>query len=253
MPSTRFHLATRITALAILIAGLSGCQGVTGIQPVAQVRVIAASPDAPPLDIYQNSPSQAGQAGLYNIGFGTITSYVPVTSGTYAPVAYTAGTLQQLAQVRGAFVAGGQYTILAANIAANLQMAVLRDQSFPAPAGQTALRFLGQATRSGPVDLYLLPPGSSLSGASPIAANVIFGSNTGYINAAAGTYSIVAYPAGVAPSAAPPTFTGTQLAYPATSVRTILLIDQQRLDAQPEATHPGLQLITANDYDPAAS
>ncbi len=253
MPLTRLHLATRSTALAFLAAGLAGCQGVTGIQPVAQVRVIAASPDAPALDIYQNSQSQSAPAGLYNLGFGTISSYIPIVSGTYAHTAYTAGTQQQLAAIRGAFAPGNQYTVLAGNIAANLQMAVLHDQSFPAPPGQTALRFLGQATRSGPVDLYLLPPGFSLSGVSPIAAGVTFGSNTGYINAPAGTYSIVAYPAGAAPGATPPVFTGSQVAYPATSVRTILLIDQQRLDLQPEATHSGLQIITANDYDPAAS
>jgi len=252
MPLTRLHLATCITALAILAAGLAGCQGVTGVQPAAQVRVIAASPDAPPLDIYQNSPSQA-HAGLYNIGFGTVTSYSPITSGTYAPIAYTAGTLQQLAQVRVVFAPGNQYTVLAGNISANLQMAVLRDQSTPAPAGQIALRFLGQAIRSGPVDLYLLPPGFSLNGASPIASSINFGANTGYINAPAGTYSIVAYPAGATPGATPPAFTGTQVAYPATAVRTILLIDQQRLDPQPEATHSGLQIITANDYDPASS
>lgn len=253
MPPIGLHLATRITALAILAAGLAGCQGVTGIQPAAQVRVIAASPDAPALDIYQNSPSQAAASGLYNIGFGTVTSYIPIASGTYSPAAYNAGTLQQLAQVRGAFAAGNQYTVLAGNISANLQMAILRDQSTPAPAGQIALRFLGQAIRSGPVDLYLLPPGFSLSGVFPIAAGVGFGSNMGYINAPAGTYSIVAYPAGVAPGSTPPAFTGTQIAYPATSVRTILLIDQQRPDPQPEATHSGLQIITANDYDPSAS
>jgi hypothetical protein len=247
MPLTRLHLANRITALAVLAAGLAGCQGVTGIQPAAQVRVIDASPDAPALDIYQNSPSQTAPSGLYNIAFGTVSSYIPVAAGAYTHAAYSAGTQQQLAATRGTFAPGSQYTLLAGNIAANLQMAVLKDQSFPAPAGQTALRFLGQATRSGALDLYLLPAGFSLTGAAPIAAGVSFGSNTGYINAPAGTYSIVAYPAGAAPSATPPAYTGSQVAYPATSVHTILLIDQQ------PATTPALQTITAADYDPATS
>jgi Domain of unknown function (DUF4397) len=242
MRLTCLHLATRtarLAALAVCAVVLAGCQGVTGIQPVAQVRVIDASPDAPAIDIYQNS-----QASLYNAGFGTVSSYIPIAAGTYSHTAFTAGTQQQLAQIRATLAAGSQYTLLTGNIAANLQMALLKDQAFPAPTGQVALRFLGQATRSGPVDIYLLPAGFSLGGAAPIATGVNFGTNTGYINAPSGTYSIVAYPTGIAPSAASPFFTGSQTAYPATAVRTILLLDQQPT---------GLQVISAPDFDPAAS
>jgi hypothetical protein len=253
----RLHLATRsarIAALAILVAGLAGCQGVTGLQPTAQVRVIDASPDAPSLDISQSSPSQSAPASLYNVGFGTVTSYIPVAPGAYTHAAYVAGTQQQLAQVHGILASGGQYTVLTGNIAANLQMAVLKDQANPAPSGQVALRFLGQATHSGPVDIYLLPAGFSLAGASPIAANVSFGANTGYFNVPSGTYSIVTYPAGSAPSATPPTYTGSQITYPPTSVRTILLLDEPAQPGQPASTpsieQPSLQIITANDYDP---
>jgi hypothetical protein len=243
MSVPRLHPAYRLAALAFLAAGLAGCQGIAGTQPAAQVRVIDASPDTPALDIYQNAPSPTNPAALYNIGFGTVSSYIPTTPGTHTHGAFVANTQQQLAQVRGSFAAGGQYTVLTGNIAANLQMAVLRDQPFPAPSGQVALRFLGQAPHSGPVDLYLLPAGAPLGSAPPIAAGVNFGTNTGYIDAPSGTYSILAYPAGAAPGLTPPAFTGSQVAYPATSVRTILLLDQ------PPA---GLQTIIANDYDAAS-
>jgi hypothetical protein len=236
--------ASRMAALALLAFGLAGCQGVTGIQPVAQVRVIDVSPDAPPLDIYQNA-----QGTLYNVGFGTVSSYMAIAPGAYTHSATMAGTQQQLALAKANLAAGGQYTVLAGNIAAGLQLAVLKDQAFPAPAGQTGFRFLNEATRSGPVDLYLLPAGYSLNGVAPIAAGLPFGGGTGYINAPSGTYSVVAYPAGAVPNAAPPSFTGSQVSYPATSVRTILL-----LDAPPSAqtgSHSGLQIITANDFDTA--
>jgi Domain of unknown function (DUF4397) len=245
----------RLAALAVCGVVLTGCQGVTGLQQAAQVRIIDASPDAPALDIAQSLPATAVPNGLYNIGFGTVSSYIPMAAGTYTHSAYVAGTQQQLALARGSFVPGGQYTLLAGNIAAGLQMAFLKDQSTPAPSGQMALRFLGQATRSGAVDLYLLPAGFSLNGALPIATGVNFGTNTGYINAPAGTYSIIAYPAGIAPSASSPSFTGSQMAYPATSVRTIVLLDQ-RNDASefaaPSSAH-SLQVVTASDYDPSAS
>jgi len=183
----------RFAALALLAAGLAGCQGIAGIQPVSEVRVIDVSPDAPALDIYQNSP-QSASAVLYNIGFGTVSSYIPVPAGANTHAAYVAGTQQQLATARGTFAVGSQYTVLAGNISANLQMTVLKDQSFPAPAGQVALRFLDQATHAGTVDIYLVPPRSTLSRVSPIDTGLSFSSNTGYINVPSGTYSIVSFP-----------------------------------------------------------
>jgi hypothetical protein len=257
----RLHLATRarrLTTLAALATALTGCQSITGNQPFTQVRVIDASPDAPNLDIYQNSLSQPAQVGLYNIGFGTVSSYIPIAPGATVHAAYTAGTQQELAQVRGSFFAGTQYTVLAGNVAANLQMTVLKDQSTPAPAGQVALRFLGQATRTGAVDLYLVPSGSSLAGIAPIATGIGFGGNTGYVYAPSGTYSIVAFAAGTAPIATAPVYIGSQFSYPGGSARTIVLIDQRSdpqsvdlTDQQPAAT-PALQIITADDFDPSA-
>jgi hypothetical protein len=240
------HLAqrtTRLAALSLLVLALAGCQSIAGTQSVTQVRFIHASPDAPAIDLYQN-PTSASQASLYNVGFGTVSSYMMLAPGAYTHAAYTAGTQQQLANVKGAFAAGGQYTVLAANIAANLQMTVLKDQATPAPAGEVALRFLGESTRTGPVDLYLVPPGAPLNGLAPVASGVGLGANTGYLNVPGGTYSIVALSAGAAPTSVP-VFTSSQALYPAGSVRTIVLIDQQPL------TTPGLQLITADDFDPA--
>ena len=238
------HLAnrtSRLFALAALTAALAGCQSIAGIQPISQVRVIDASPDAPALDIYQNSA-----ATLYGVGFGTVSSYIPTVAGAYTHAAYTAGTQQQLATLHIVLTAGGQYTVLTGNVAANLQMTVLRDQSTPAPAGQVALRFLGQTTRAGAFDLYLLPSGVALTAVSPVATGLTFGSNTGYINAPSGTYSIVALPAGTAPGTSAPAFTGSQASYPGGSARTIVLIDEP--SASPAST-PRLQTITADDFN----
>jgi Domain of unknown function (DUF4397) len=233
--------ALRLGAVALLAGGLAGCQGIAGTQPLTQVRFIDASPDAPALDLYQNST-----IGLYNIGFGTVSSYIPVASGGWTHAAYIAGTAQQLAAVHGIFAPGAQYTVLAGNVAAALQMTVLRDQGTPAPAGKVALRFVNQATRAGSVDLYLLPPGAGIAGEVPIATGLAFGSNTPYIDVPSSTYSIVAVAAGsLLMNSSAPIFTGSQTAYPVGSARTILLIDQQAPASQ------GLQIITADDFDPA--
>ncbi len=141
--------------------------------------------------------------------------------------------------------------MLIGNVAANLQQTMLTDQSQPAPAGQISLRLLDQATHyGGGVDVYLVPSGATLATAAPIATNVLFGSNSGYLNVPAGTYSIMILPTGTVPVAASgttpattPIYSGAATAYGVGAARTILLLDNQVL------TNPGFQVVIAHDYD----
>lgn len=243
---TRLHLAKRtgqVLALAALAAGLPGCQSISGTNVYTQVRFIDASPDAPGLDFYEGN-----SAVLYKIGFGTVSSYIPIIPATYNFSIDSTGTLQQLATVRGTLTPAGQYTVLAGNVAASLQMTVLQDQTTAAPTGQIALRFVDEATRTAAVDIYLLPSGSSLSSVGPIATNVSFGKNTGYLASPSGTFAVVVVPTGTIPTGTTsPLFTGSQAAYPGGAARTVVLLDQQLI------TQPGIQVVIAHDYDSPSS
>jgi hypothetical protein len=263
--------APRLGVAALLALTLTGCRSIANAGSTAQVRVIDVSPDAPALDIVpvpgpvpgpvpaSPSASASSSAALYNIGFGTVSSYMQLAPGAWTHSAYLAGTQQQIALVRGSLAAGAQYTVLTGDVSAGLQMTLLRDQSTAAPPGLVSLRFLGQSTRASAVDLYLVPSGASLAdGLAPAAASLSFGSNTGYRNLPAGTYSLVAMPAGASPAVATPLFTGSQTVYPAGSARTILLIDApsaMRTLSGAFAANPAvpLQFITAADYDPPPS
>jgi hypothetical protein len=241
--------ALRLLAVAAVAAVLTGCQGMSRVQAVSQVRVIDASPDAPAIDIHQDAAT-----GLYNVGFGTVSSYISVPPGSYTHTAYTAGTRQRLATVKGSFLDGGQYTVLTGNTAAALQMTILRDRSTAAPPGQVALRVINQTTRAGAFDLYLRPAGSPLTALVPLVSHASFGSNTGYIGAPAGTYSIIAFRSGAIPTIAKASYNGAQTSYPSGAVRTLILIDQpQPLQQSGISSAPALQIITANDFDPAAT
>ena len=241
-PEPRFLAARRALALAglaLVLAPLPGCQNIVGNQSVSQVRIIDASPDAGGIDIYQGSGVLA-----YNLGLGTITSYVPITPGNYNIAVDQAGTRQQLALQGGTFLVNSQYTVLVGNYLAGLQELILKDQTQPAPTGQVALRFIDQSTRAGTVDLYLIPAGSTITSVQPVLSGVTFGKNTGYINVPAGTYTLSALPAGTTPTATGSTsYTGAAVVYASGSAKTLVLIDQQLI------TTPGLQVITANDYD----
>ncbi|MEO6982773.1 MAG: DUF4397 domain-containing protein [Edaphobacter sp.] len=242
MPLNPRHLA-RLASAAVVMAALTGCQAIVSSPSVSQVRIINASPDTPGVDIYQGNDGVA-----YNLGFGAVTSYVPISSGTYSISADTAGTRQVLSLAKPSFVPSSQYTILISNTSDSLQQLILKDQNQPAPTGQFALRFLHQATRTGAVDLYLVPSGHPLTTVSPTLTNIRFGESTPYQNLSAGTYTPVILPAGTTPTnTLVPSFTGAQVIYPSTAARTMILIDQ------PLPTMSVLQVITTIDYDPAAS
>lgn len=229
----------RFVAAAGILAILTGCQAMVNPTSTAQVRVIDASPDAPGIDLYQGSNGVA-----YGLGFGDVTSYVPIAPGVSTLSAATFGTHQVLSFTKPTLAAAHQYTVLIGNTAGGLQQFTLEDQNKPAPAGQTALRFLDEATRTGPVDVYLVPSGHSLVTVDPILTNVTFGANTSYRNIPSGTYTLVVLPAGAVPvSTAAASYTGAQMTYPSSAARTLIFIDQ------PLPSVPGLQVITVSDYD----
>lgn len=230
----------RVALLSCLpaFAVLTGCQAVVNTVSSSQVRIIDASPDAPGLDIYQGTTAVA-----YNLGFGTVTSYVSLTPGTYTINADSAGTKQVLASAKGTFAASSQYTVLIGNSAANLQQLILKDQAQAAPSGQVSLRFINQATRIASVDIYLVPAGQKFTAITPLITNFFFPTNTGYLNIPTGTYTLIMVPTGTIPtSTTVATYTGAQITYTGGSATTLILIDQQLV------TTPGLQVITAPDY-----
>jgi hypothetical protein len=235
--------AARLAAVLLAAAGLSGCQSID--MNSAQLRVIDASPDAGVIDSYQNSSALA-----YNLGFGTMTSYVPMSPGAYTLAADKAGTRQTLVASTDTLVAGKQYTEIVGSSLANMQQTVFLDQSVPAPAGQIAVRLINEATRSGAVDVYLVPMSGRLMKTSPLAVNLNFGANSGYIIVPEGTFAIDVVPAGKALASSTVTLmSGAQADYASGAVRTVVLIDQETLGTQHAALTPGVQSIVADDVD----
>lgn len=240
--SLGFKTLAQAAGLAALLGTLPGCQSIAGNPSVSQIRIIDASPDAPPIDVYQGSSPLA-----YNLGLGTVTSYVPISPGTYTVNVDQAGTKQQLVSTAGTFLNGSQYTVLVGNYAASLQAPILKDQSQAAPSGDVSIRIVDQSLKTGAVDVYLVASGTTLAGASPLQpAGIAFNTNTGYIDVPAGTYTLVVVPTGTKVSSTTATlYTGAAVAYAAGAVRTLVLIDTVT------TASPSIQVVTADDFDPA--
>lgn len=235
--------ALGLMSLSLLLLTVPGCQSITGSAAISEVRIIDASPDAPGLDVYQSTNVLA-----YNLGLGTITSYITFAPGTYSILVDADGSRQQLVAASGTFLNGGQYTVLIGNYLNSLQELIIKDQSTPAPSGQINVRFIDQSTRAGALDLYLVPSGSTIVQVKPVLTNITFDVNTGYMNIPAGSYTLVALPTGTVPTATGTTsYTGASVTYQSGAARTFVLVDQQLV------TTPGIQVVTGDDYDSPGS
>lgn len=233
-----------VGALGVTAMLMLGCQGIDmSPESVAQVRVIAASPDAGSMDFYAG-----GTALAYSVDFGSASTYVPLPAGNVRLSANTANTTQMLVAANAGLTPGRQYTAVVTNVAASLQENIYADQTAPAPAGEVAVRVIDAATRAGSVDLYMVPAGEKLKATAAMRAGVGFGSATGYMLLPAGTYSLVVLPGGTAPTnQALPLMTAPQTTYAAGAVRTVVLVDH------PNVKEPGVDEIEASDYEPQES
>jgi len=240
--------AGRLWCLGVAAAGtmlLAGCQSLD-MNPanMAQVRVIAASPDTGSMDFY------AGQTALaYSVDFGTASTYVPIAPGSMRLSATTANSNQMLVASNAALQPGRQYTAVVTNVAASLEETVFADQTAPAPAGEIAVRVIDAATRDRGVDLYMVPAGGRLTATSAMRMGLAFGASTGYMLLPAGTYSLVVVPAGTSPTSEAQTLMiAPQTSYAAGAARTVVLVDH--VGAQQQAQ--GVDEIVVNDFDPSS-
>jgi hypothetical protein len=170
----------RLGLLALLASALPGCQSLN--MGSAQLRMIDASPDVGLIDTYQNNSALA-----YNLGFGAITSYVPMAPGAYALAAdegrhaADTGHRQYDADRRA-----GSTPRSWATPRGRCSRPLLLDQlRAPAPPGEIQLRFVQQATRSGAVDVYLVPKHRRdviVASARGLRSTSAFGANSGYLS-----------------------------------------------------------------------
>ena len=236
--------ALRAAALGIFLTLLAGCQSLAHEGSFARVRVVNLSSDGPMLDVYQGTNVLA-----YNLSFGTVTSYVPVSPGAYTLTVDAAGSKQVLSSLKGAFSQGLQYTVLVNNAAANLQQVVLADQVPQLPSAPPSIRIIHEAARAGAVDVYFVPDGQRLGAATPVIVNLAAGVSTSYLPIPPGVSAVVLLPAGTAPSAASALHAGRQLRYSNGSARTLILVD-----APPSSlsSQSDVQIITTIDTEPAS-
>ena len=184
-----------LAALALAIS-LTACENVATYTQPSLVRVIDASYIAPTVNVKVEGVLLAG-----NIGQGTITPYGTLPASNDAAIDVTASTGgATLVATSGTLLAGHQHSVfLTDNGAApnSYEVTILEDQQVAAAQGHSAFRFLNQAPKTGPVDIYMVPSGTTLANTLPLVTALPVGSTAGYISFTSQTVTMVITPTGV--------------------------------------------------------
>ncbi len=233
------RLAMAAAASLLVALALSACENVaTYIQP-SLVRVIDASYIAPAINV-----EVEGQILASNIGQGTITPYGTLDANVAAAIDITAATGgATLVDTSGTLLPGHQHSVfLTDNGSApnGYLVTILEDQQTVAAQDHSAFRFLNQAAKTGAVDVYMVPAGSTFANTIPIVTNLPVGGTAGYISFTSQTVTMVITPTGQIT----PQFAFTPMTLTGGEVRTVLLIDTQL------TSNPAVAVSMAIDADP---
>jgi hypothetical protein len=229
--------AATVAALAFALF-LTACENVPTYKQPALIRVIDASYAAPAVNVAAEGTQIAG-----NIAQGTISAYgaVPATTAALVTVSQaTGGLLAQISDVP--LAAGSQSSVfLTDNPAApnGFALGVLQDQQVAAATGHSAYRFLNQAINTGPVDVYMIPGGTTIANAIPLITALPVGGTPTYINIISETAALVITPTGVIK----PSYTSQPISLTGGEVRTVLILDSQL------TSNPPVDVFTANDVN----
>lgn len=228
---------TVLASFAVAL-GLSACENVASYTQPSLVRVIDASYIAPAVNVSVEGTLLAG-----NIGQGTITPYGTLPASSAAAIHITAATGgATLVSTYGTLLAGHQHSVfLTDNGAAptSYEVTILEDQQVAAASGHSAFRFLNQAPKTGAVDVYMVPSGSTLADSVPLVTALPVGATAGYISFTSQTVTMIITPTGLIT----PKYTSTALALTGGEVRTVLIVDTQL------TSNPPVEVFTANDVN----
>jgi hypothetical protein len=176
-------------ALLLLLANVFnlGC----GSDEKARVRVVHASPDAPNVDVLVD-----GRSVLTNVPYATASDYLTVSAGARQIEARATGTSQDAINAKLTLAGKQDYTVLAEDFLADITASVLTDHNSAPDSGKVKVRVVHASPSAGPVDVYVVAPGTGIGTASPTISNLAFKSATDYLSVPAGSYEVFVTPTG---------------------------------------------------------
>lgn len=197
-----FKALPLVFAIASLCLFAASC----GSSGQSQLRVVQAISDAPALDVAVNTTKVATNINFQ--GFQPTTGYTKVPSGTVTLQAYDTGTTTSIVSPNGVSTSlngSSQYTLLLAgflNGSGGTAPAFyeITDTNTAPASGTVEFRIIDGSSNTGVggFDVYIVPPGTNLTGVTPQVAGLTLGQASSYISldVANNGYSVIVTPHG---------------------------------------------------------
>jgi hypothetical protein len=203
---------------------------------VGYVRLAHLSPDTPNVDVYLTTVGGGKTQVFPGVGYGTVSSYLSVPTGTYAVAMRASGapaTDPPVLTTDVTVATGRAYLVAGVGKHADLGLKVINDDLSPPPAGKAKVRIVQASVRAPVLDI-------AIQGGATIATGVGFATTTDYLAVDPGRWTLAVRGANGGPS-------GTVSAHLVSGdVYSLLVLDgkdsgltaQLRLDAAGPGSRP---------------
>lgn len=220
-----------VLPLTLAITALSFFATSCGSSSQSQIRVVHAISDGPALDITVNTTK-----AFTNVAFGNVQptppAYTKVASGSDSLEALDTGTTTPLINSTTASLSGSsQYTVLLTGFQNGTGVNAptfytIRDNNAAPASGNVEIRVIdGSAnTPQGGFDIYIVPPGTDISGLTPQVSGLLIGQASGYqaLNISGNGYEVI-----VTPNGTQSPYINQNYIIPTGSIRTLVIVDNQ--------------------------
>ncbi|RKN50828.1 DUF4397 domain-containing protein [Micromonospora endolithica] len=152
----RLLAATGALLLGTTTAVVTGAPTAAGAATVGYVRLAHLSPDTPAVDVYLDAPGDGKPQVFPAVGYGVVSTYLPLPVGRYAVAMREAGAPADEPPVLTTEVAvtsGSAHTVAGVGRYADLGLRVLRDDLSTPAAGRARVRVVQASVRAPIVDV----------------------------------------------------------------------------------------------------
>jgi hypothetical protein len=174
-----------LLALCVGILFSTGCGGgSSSTSDTAQLRVFDAAAGTPSVNILVDG------VNIASMGYGSATAYISVKTGSRHVQAVAVAGGSPVLDTTVSTSSSSKQTLLMTGTANGVQSVTLTDGGTTSTAGVGYVRVFNASSTMGASDVYIVNAGTSLTGATPTAANLAVGKDTGYQQVPAGNYEV---------------------------------------------------------------